>query len=172
LLGFFSTTYAGAYLTREKELPSYLSSLTLENDVILLSAALNFENIPLKEGSMPMDFKIWFQADKSKLEFLSLEYNNQNFIASDEGKEDFRDAALASLGAIFAYITVREHILSSHLMIAGGLSTANMLLLPGVHPIRRLTASCEFGVHDVNEGGFLTLLSFHGIVPRVYNFFL
>jgi hypothetical protein len=123
-----------------------------------------------EKGCTDLNCRIRFkvEGDGKWLSLVELQWNDT--IVTSEADPLFEDCARAISTAVITVVNLQHHGLYTHLVCTDGFITANLKLLPGVHPLRRLLAMCEFNVHNVNEGAVITLLSAHGSGGFTLNF--
>ena len=81
-------------------------------------------------------------------------------------KEDWKEAKYLAKATAMVLVTVREHLVNTHLIVANVATRASTIELPPNHPIRRLLTIFTFRTTEVNIGAFALLVPENSLLHR------
>ena len=81
-------------------------------------------------------------------------------------KEDWKEAKYLAKATAMVLVTVREHLVNTHLIVANVATRASTIELPPNHPIRRLLTIFTFRTTEVNTGAFALLVPENSLLHR------
>lgn len=128
-------------------------------------------DMPLQEFEVRAGFRrlgarVHFGADQKPTAIF--DYQNDKLVKP--GEEGWEEAKFLCRTTVATLVTVREHLLWNHLLIANGVTNAMLEFLPPSHSIRRLLAIFTYGTNAVNSNAFSLLAPEAGLVHRASGF--
>ena len=122
--------------------------------------------LPVRDGDERMGATAFFDADRKLLNI---------YVANDDatyapGYESWEHAKWHWRCAVFAYVTVADHLAGLHFGLSEVMMQATREQLPADHPLRRLLKPHVYGVSSVNSRAALVLSSEGGMAHRLFPF--
>jgi len=124
------------------------------------------ENFETRPGFRPLGATIYFDADQKPCVIFDPHQNN--FFYPD--KAGWEAAKFLVRVSVVTLITVREHLVWSHLIISNSVTKASIIHLPPCHPIRRLLTIFTFFTNKVNTVALKALTPRNGLLHRATGF--
>lgn len=127
---------------------------------------MSLETYKTRRGFRPLGATIYFDADQKPSDIFD-HHQKKHFKPGESGWEAAKFLVRVTVGTL---ITVREHLVWSHLIISNSVTRASINHLPPCHPIRRLLTIFTFLTNKVNRGALQTLTTKAGILHRATGF--
>jgi hypothetical protein len=108
----------------------------------------------------------YFAADRSPLRI----YTSHDDATHRPGDTGWHDAKWRWRCALFAAVTIADHLGATHFLASNALVTATREQLPEDHPLRRFLKPFGYGAVDVNIDAGLMLAPDGGIAHRLFGF--
>ena len=122
--------------------------------------------LPVRDGNERMGATALFDADKNLLS-IYVSNDDATYVPGDELWEH---AKWHWRCAVFAFVTVADHLSGLHLCISEVMMQATREQLPADHPLRRLLKPHVFGVGEVNSRATSMLAAEGGVAHRLWPF--
>jgi len=121
---------------------------------------------PVRKGLEPYGACAYFAADRTPLRI----YTTHDDAAHRPGDAAWEDAKWRWRCALFAGVTIADHLGATHFLTSNLLVTVSREQLPEDHPLRRLLKPFCFGAVDVNVDAGLMLSPEGGVAHRLFAF--
>lgn len=124
------------------------------------------EDFEYRRGFRPLGATIYFDIDQKPSAIFD-PIQKEFFRPDEPGWEEAKFLVRVTVGTL---VTMREHLLWSHLLLSNSVTKASINDLPPCHPIRRLLTIFTFSTNIVNTDAFGALVPRDGIFHRVTGF--
>jgi hypothetical protein len=121
---------------------------------------------PVRPGLEPYGACAYFGADRTLLRV----YTAHDDSTHHPGDASWEDAKWRWRCALFAAVTVADHLAATHFLASNVLVTVTREQLPENHPLRRLLKAFGYGAVDVNLDAGLMLAPEGGLAHRLFSF--
>jgi hypothetical protein len=122
--------------------------------------------LPVRDGDERMGATAFFDADRN---LLSIYISNDDATYTP-GDESWEHAKWHWRCAVFAYVTLADHLAGLHFGLSEVMMQATREQLPADHPLRRLLKPHVYNVSSVNSRAALVLASEGGMAHRLFPF--
>lgn len=103
----------------------------------------------------------------SDLNFVCFVYKSE-IITSDDKK--FKHVNLIFRSTLITSVTLREHLIMTHWIVANGMLVSSLKYLSPDHILRRFLRSFTYGTGAINHASTIALAPFEGIAGRTFGF--
>jgi len=121
---------------------------------------------PVRAGLEPYGACAYFAADRTPLRI----YTSHDDRTHRPGEASWEDAKWRWRCALFAAVTIADHLGATHFLASNVLVTVTREQLPEDHPLRRFLKPFGYGAVDVNVDAGLMLAPDGGIAHRLFGF--
>jgi len=127
---------------------------------------MSLEDFEYRRGFRPLGATIYFDIDQKPSAIFD-PIQREVFYPGGTGWEESKFLVRVTVGTL---VTMREHLLWSHLLIANSVTKSSINFLPPCHPVRRLLTIFTFSTNNVNTDAFGALVPRGGIFHRATGF--
>ena len=112
------------------------------------------QNFAVRNGFRPLGAAIYFDANQT----VSAIWDYHTATLYRPGDTNWEYAKFLARSTAFTYLTARNHLIWSHMLVSNVVTRNTIIELPPPHPIRRLLTVFEFGANAVNADAFYSLI--------------
>lgn len=127
---------------------------------------LDLSHLPMRERFRPLGVRVHLDEDQRATAIFDYAEGTL-FKPGDAGWEA---AKFLARSTVLTAITVREHLMWTHLMLSNSATRVSQLAMQPSHPIRRLLAIFTYGSTTVNSAATIQLVPEFSVLHRVSGF--
>jgi hypothetical protein len=120
-------------------------------------------NLKVRKGFRPYGVRVHFNANQEVTAIF--DYAKEKMLHPTD-KEAWNEAKYLAKVTAMVLVTVQEHLVATHLIVANTATRASTIELPPSHPIRRLLTIFTFRSTEVNTGAFALLVPEKSLLHR------